>query len=515
MKKVYLPVSMFLLILVGFTSVNAQQFPWPDLGEAKIIEPDPTNPGALNDAIMSDTSATGERLHNHYILKRGATYTYTSRINNNGWPLMVTAEDGDGALPYIQPIKPIGEDEAPRPFHAQGDFYADGLHISGYDTDDIPADNATVRLASDSVTVVLKNVLFDFNRLSAVRVNADACSLYIEGCVFGDQGVAEQMWAGYAVNYRANTWPLAIIRNNTFYNHHNSIISMYGDKTKYGKLIFENNTVVNVGTQGSPLGRPDTLIFKNNLWVNVGILGDAREGDRDDFAHPAYAFSVDTNFTDTTQTEWIDPVIEFTNNHFYNDPAIFEFLPDSSDKMTETFFNPYLADRVDESTTLVLEQAFADFENFPTGNLADYEAYINGFYGFEPVPAQLPNFGMDILEVDFGYPTSHAAFSAAADGGPLGDLTWFGGAVGIVDVKTTSFNIYPNPVQNILHVKLTEDQRIDKVVITNVLGQNVKTVESISGKNIHINTSELRTGLYFINFFNEGTLLGTNKVLKR
>jgi hypothetical protein len=64
-------------------------------------------------------------------------------------------------------------------------------------------------------------------------------------------------------------------------------------------------------------------------------------------------------------------------------------------------------------------------------------------------------------------------------------------------------------------VNLKQDQKVDKVVITNVLGQHVKTVESLSGQTIEIQTNSLNTGLYFVNFFNEGRLLGTNKVLKK
>jgi hypothetical protein len=40
-------------------------------------------------------------------LQRGQTYLYTARIENDGWPLMVTAEEGDGPLPIIKPLVPL------------------------------------------------------------------------------------------------------------------------------------------------------------------------------------------------------------------------------------------------------------------------------------------------------------------------------------------------------------------------------------------------------------------------
>src|SRR6056297_2281427 len=86
MKKMYFLTLAFGLIFFGLNNANAQDFPWPDLGEAKIIEPGA--PGVINETIHADTSATGERLHNHYILRRGQTYLYTARIQNTGYPLM-------------------------------------------------------------------------------------------------------------------------------------------------------------------------------------------------------------------------------------------------------------------------------------------------------------------------------------------------------------------------------------------------------------------------------------------
>jgi hypothetical protein len=127
----------------------------------------------------------------------------------------------------------------------------------------------------------------------------------------------------------------------------------------------------------------------------------------------------------------------------------------------------------------------------------------------------MPQFDTDFRTLDFAYPTSHAAYTAATSGKPLGDLNWFPDVPNSVDNIEMTFNIYPNPVRDLLRVNLKQDQKVDKVVITNVLGQHVKTVESLSGQTIEIQTNSLNTGLYFVNFFNEGRLLGTNKVLKK
>ena len=511
MRKVYLLTLSLGLLLVGLNSATAQDFPWPDLGEAMIIEPGA--PGTINETIHGDTSATGERLHNHYILKRGQMYLYTARIQNTGYPLMVTAEDGDGDLPIIKALGPAeGEDEAERIFHAEGDLYIKDLTLNGFDQGGNYTDNATVRMAADSITVVCKNINFDFNRQNNLRINAVGCSLLVENCIIANQGVAARLWQGFAVHFRGNFTPIVHMRNNTIYNMHNTVLNNRQLK-RYNKLIFEHNTVVNTGTGGSDFGRPDSLIVKNNLYVNVGILGDGFQGDREEFAEPHYYFFVDSNFTDTTNTTLLDPMVDFTNNHMYLDPAVAELLPDSSDKSTETMIHPYLLRLIDDATNVIADEAFT-FESFPA-TTGEYESYINDFYNFQSNPAEMPQFDTDFRTLDFAYSSDHAAYSAGSDGKPLGDLNWFPDIPNSVkSLQNITFNMYPNPVQNYLKVNLKEDQNVDKVVITNILGQNVKTVENISGRTIHINTNELNTGLYFINFFNEGILLGTNKVLK-
>jgi hypothetical protein len=72
----------------------------------------------------------------------------------------------------------------------------------------------------------------------------------------------------------------------------------------------------------------------------------------------------------------------------------------------------------------------------------------------------------DFRTLDFSYPETHPAYSAASDGGPLGDRNWFPDYVptGIQDIVKGSFLIYPNPGSDVLYVSLKPEQRVDKVV---------------------------------------------------
>lgn len=509
MKNFY---GIFLVLGMAFIlpgNSSAQEFPWPDLGTSKVLEPGA--PGLINQTIMGDTTETGERLFNHYVLKRGQTYLYTARIENDGWPLMVTAEEGTGELPIIKPLGPAaGQEEAERPFHATGNLYLQDLTLVGWDQGGNYTDNATVRLNADGITVVIKNVNFDFNRQNSIRINAQDCQLYVENSVFGNQGVSQRLFQGFAVAFRGNWTPIVHLRNNTIYNMHNEVINN-GSPARYEKLILENNTIVNTGTGGAYFGRPNHLIVRNNLWVNVGIMGDGFLGDRDGFAVPHYYLSIDSLFSEDEVPVLIEPNVEFEHNHFYLDPAVAALLPDSSDKSTETLFHPYLADLAGEDN-LIFDEAFT-FTNFPA-TVSEYQAYITDFYNFAEIPAQMPQFDTDFRTFDFSYSTSHPAYTGAHDGMPLGDRNWFG-IVGVDSRKFEEFNVFPNPVEEFFRVDLNQDQKLTHVVITNLLGQEVRTVSNPGTSSFTVNTSGLRSGVYIVKFYDQEQLKGANKILKK
>ncbi len=507
MRKLY----CFVIVLgLAFCYVNnsiAQDFPWPDLGEAMVIEPG--EPGKINDVIHGDTTDTGERIHNHFILKRGATYLYTARIRNSGYPLMVTAEEGTGPLPIIKALGPApGEDEAERIFHAEGDLYIKDLVLNGWDQGGNYTDNATVRLAADGITVVCKNIIFDFNRQNNLRINSVDCKLYVEDCITANQGVAARLWQGFAVHFRGNWVPLVHMRNNTFYNLHHTVINNR-NLARYQKFIFENNTIVNTGTSGSYFGRPDSLIVKNNLYVNVGILGDAIVGDRSEFTEPHYYFVVDSNFVDATNTELLDPYVEFENNQFYLDPAVAELLPDSANKATESMFHPYLKDLMGDNNE-VKDEAFS-FTNFPAA-VSEYENYINDFYAFSDAPAEMPQFTTDFRDLDFSYSSSLAAYNAATDGGPLGDRNWFPDYVGIPEL-TKEFKIFPNPASDFLRIRDMEG--VDYIEVVNLLGQSLIQKDNFNEQNVNVNVSDLQKGIYFITFYKNNVAVGYVKFYKQ
>jgi hypothetical protein len=61
--------------------------------------------------------------------------------------------------------------------------------------------------------------------------------------------------------------------------------------------------------------------------------------------------------------------------------------------------------------------------------------------------------------------------------------------------SNTKMNLYPNPAVDQLNITLNQNTDI---VIYNIMGQNVMTVEGHAGANT-INISNLMSGVYFVN----------------
>jgi len=78
------------------------------------------------------------------------------------------------------------------------------------------------------------------------------------------------------------------------------------------------------------------------------------------------------------------------------------------------------------------------------------------------------------------------------------------------DLLTKNISIYPNPTNNILY--FSSNVPIEKVVITNVLGQQINA--NLSSDNSSLDMSNLPTGNYFVKVTTEG-VSKAYKILKQ
>ena len=82
------------------------------------------------------------------------------------------------------------------------------------------------------------------------------------------------------------------------------------------------------------------------------------------------------------------------------------------------------------------------------------------------------------------------------------------GAMSLEDVNVTSYNVYPNPVKDVLTVS-GEDMK--QVTVYNALGQLVKSV-NCNDNTVQINVNDLQNGMYFVNVVNNNGEMTTRKV---
>ena len=82
------------------------------------------------------------------------------------------------------------------------------------------------------------------------------------------------------------------------------------------------------------------------------------------------------------------------------------------------------------------------------------------------------------------------------------------GAMSVEDVEETSYNVYPNPVKDVLTIS-GEDMK--QVTVYNALGQMVKSI-NCNDNTVQINVNDLQNGMYFVNVINNKGVMTTSKV---
>jgi len=132
------------------------------------------------------------------------------------------------------------------------------------------------------------------------------------------------------------------------------------------------------------------------------------------------------------------------------------------------------------------------------GSIVEFKYRINGSWADSTCefPAGGPN-------RKYTVPAGPSVFSA-----------WYNNqGVGISENSLAGYvQTYPNPVKDVLNV--TTSIELNKVVITNTVGQVVYSQDAVGVGRKAINVSDLSTGMYFITFYGKSGGQYTQKVLK-
>ncbi len=424
--------------------------------------------GTLNEAIDSDTTATGERAGGDsttvYVLESGGIYILSGSIENR-FPLTIVAEDGWTERPRLIPGVDDGGSSG-RPFRARGDLTLRGLYITN--EDELGARNTRiVRISADSVKIKLDQCHLDKDGQSGFRFDNDFVSVWLTNSIMSNIGTMESPNNGRGFDDRGNPIDTLFVENCTFYNLTSRVLRDDGGIINYAH--FNHNTLVNIGQRGVTFGEVVSASFTNNLLINTSFLGSAALGDQE-----LATVSVDT-LLDVTKTQTVD----IRNNNIYSEAAVVAALPDTVDALVN--FGPLAQFYVDQggAGATITSEATA-LNNGPAAPVD----VITSF--FDPAAT---NIEMDTAgePFDFLYPNTTASFTGSTAGQPLGDLNWFG-----LDIITSvagqdgggeqpeSFGLlsnYPNPFNPSTNIVYTlSSSATVKLAIYNMLGQRVVTL---------------------------------------
>jgi hypothetical protein len=81
------------------------------------------------------------------------------------------------------------------------------------------------------------------------------------------------------------------------------------------------------------------------------------------------------------------------------------------------------------------------------------------------------------------------------------------------DLYQTRFSMYPNPAGDILLIKA--ENNMQKLVITNIIGQEIRTLRDLGSKSLEINISDFESGIYFVTVFGADRRSATGKLVKK
>ena len=86
------------------------------------------------------------------------------------------------------------------------------------------------------------------------------------------------------------------------------------------------------------------------------------------------------------------------------------------------------------------------------------------------------------------------------------------GVLGLQDVNIPTLNVYPNPAKT--QVTVTSSSSIDRIEVTNILGQKVYENATVGANQTTINVADLQNGAYFVRVYSENCVMTRKLIVK-
>ncbi len=457
--------------------------------------------GTLNEAIDSDTTATGARVDSStvYVLESGGTYLLDGSVEHRGYHLTIVAEEGWTERPKLIPAVDEGGGSS-RAFRPRGSLTIRGLYVTN--EDELGGLNTRIiRVSENDVTITVDNCQLDKDGQSGFRIDGTGTRIFLTNSIVSNIGTSASPDNGRGLDDRGNQIDTLWFENNTFYNLTSQVLRDGG-----GGIInyayVNQNTVVNIGkNQTFEFGPVVEAVMTNNMIINGAFYGYNTNSDDD----PNYIVGLDS----LTQSE-LDSLgaQSFTanNNNVFTSQGIIDAYPDTV--AAAVTFNAAAQAYIDEqgsaSTFLNEDVAFTDGPAVPSDVVTSYWT--------DPGNESPPSFPVDGEPFDFGYAETFDSYTGGTSGQQLGSLYWHGGITvsneneeELSNDTPSSFNLngnYPNPFNPTTNISfdLAEAANIS-IDVFSVIGQRVMSIPAQrmsagSNLNIKIDASNLTSGLY-------------------
>lgn len=273
MTKLY---TLLLAILCCFVTLDAQSVVVP----ANLTTAGGFSFTDIDSYIDADTTATGERAHDTYLLEAGGIYFFT-KLNRWAYDVTLKATGDVETLgrPLIDRRDPSGGSNRVDFYRGSGNFTFDGLYLIYGDEGPNAASYETAAFRPEGIgkTYSWNNCIVEKSRQGLIRNEGNNCKIFVTNNImrnFGDYGL--QQGNGRIVDLRATFGDSVIIKNNVM---HNLLDRLFIGFRQQGLNYFEfsKNTVFNhVGRHGFiQLRNTKESVINDNFFQNPSIIGSS------------------------------------------------------------------------------------------------------------------------------------------------------------------------------------------------------------------------------------------------
>ncbi len=526
MKKIYncTITSLFMLIML-VQAGNAQN-------REVIIEPNIVDNIAIQLAADKAARDAASQLTT-YVLRRDGFYP-NQTLNEIDFTFHLKAEDGEGALPIVQP--------APRADGNFGDIFnirADSkLENIEFNAARLGGGNQNRMIeVRDGADLEVIGSVFHEDRGACVSIRNDSSSVWLRDCIGHSFGHPRSGGGnGRLIDVRADAYvdTLSIV-NCTVFNQTDRLIRNMAPVIN--TVIVDHVTYVNsYGRHGGlQLGKTRHATVTNNIIIDpILFASDSR------LAHAKGSWLREqtqpenySNWAVTLDTVYANGSLTVANNNIvytqeFRDMVAKHDSVDVPGTITATILNALGADSVNAYFSEDLTFAVPAAKNL---------AFADSMISNEDATEFPENWFFGPLDsLDYSYGTAAASYTASG-GFPLGDLNWYpdrkaaweaaGMPTSVEGDNTVPADFaleqnYPNPFNPATNIayKLSENSNVS-LVVYNTLGQNVRTLVngnrlagsytvSWDGKNEY--GVQMSSGIYFYSLKTE-TLTTVKKML--